>query len=431
MFRRMAPVLVLLLLAVYGQSAFAQEGPEGSPLDTLRPDAPALAFSGSYAIGVRTLELVNPGQLDIAHAVGSRIPTYDRPLKVEVWYPAVEHEGAASEPYQQMIPDGTTVALDGVAGRDAEPLTAEGPFPLVILSHGYLGERYLMSHLGEHLASWGYVVASIEHTDSTFDNQGPFASTLLNRSLDQIFVMDQMETLNADPTSFLAGLVDAGNAAITGFSMGGFGALNVAGAGYSEMSVRYMTSVPNRALSVRQSGQFEADPRVKAVVALAPWGMERGFWDAEGLAGIQVPVLFIAGSNDEIAGYEHGIRAIFLGAVNADRYLLTFLEAGHNIGSIAPPAAVVTAWEETQSDQAYINWMYYGEPVWDKVRMNDIVQHFMVAFLNRTLKSDESAAPYLEVQVPNLNDTSEQNTWAGFRSDSRWGLTLERLTPSS
>ena len=60
--------------------------------------------------------------------------------------------------------------------------------------------------------------------------------------------------------------------------------------------------------------------------------MQTGYWDAAGLAGIRTPVLFVAGSVDDISGYEKGTRAIFDGAVNSDRYLLTFLAANHNAG---------------------------------------------------------------------------------------------------
>ena len=67
--------------------------------------------------------------------------------------------------------------------RDAAPAAAAGGYPLVILSHGYPGNRYLLGHLGENLASKGFVVASIDHPDSTYDDQKAFASTLYNRPL--------------------------------------------------------------------------------------------------------------------------------------------------------------------------------------------------------------------------------------------------------
>ncbi len=73
------------------------------------------------------------------------------------------------------------------------------------------------------------------------------------------------------------------------------------------------------------------------------WSMNTGFWDAEGLAGIRLPMLFIAGSDDDVSGYEKGTRAIFEGAVNTDRYLLTFQFADHN--AAAPMPAPAESWE--------------------------------------------------------------------------------------
>ena len=76
---------------------------------------------------------------------------------------------------------------------------AVGKYPLVVLSHGYTGYRTLMFYLAEHLASHGYIVAGIDHTDSTNAEinlkTAPFAgfvSTLLNRYRDQQFVLDQL-----------------------------------------------------------------------------------------------------------------------------------------------------------------------------------------------------------------------------------------------
>ena len=42
-----------------------------------------------------------------------------------------------------------------------------------------------MSYITANLASKGYVVAAIDHTDSVFDAMRGFDSTLLNRSNDQ------------------------------------------------------------------------------------------------------------------------------------------------------------------------------------------------------------------------------------------------------
>ncbi len=265
-------------------------------IDMVRPDAPELAAFGAFTPGVRTLELVNPDQLDIVNAQpGEPTPRYDRPLMVEVWYPADAPASAPGEhAYTVVTRDGaTTATLYGSAQRDAPPLLSEAPYPLVILSHGYPGNRFLMSHFGENLASKGYVVASIDHTDSTYSDQAAFGSTLLNRPLDQLFVIDEVARLAADEESFLAGLVDAEFSAIIGYSMGGFGALNAVGGGFTEASVGFGFAPPNEELRTRQAGQPDylasLDERVRAVIAIGPWGMPAGFWDAEGLAGIRTP----------------------------------------------------------------------------------------------------------------------------------------------
>ncbi|MEM6439048.1 MAG: dienelactone hydrolase, partial [Pseudomonadota bacterium] len=135
--------------------------------DLSRPDAPSLAAPGPHPIGVRTFEFVNRGVLDILNVEEGARPTHDRALTVEVWHPAAE----GTEPgttYDVMIRDGVQFAqIRGAASRDAAP-AADGPYPLVIISHGYPGNRYLLGHLGEHLASHGYVVASIDHLESTY-----------------------------------------------------------------------------------------------------------------------------------------------------------------------------------------------------------------------------------------------------------------------
>ena len=62
-------------------------------IDIQRPDAPALAAYGSYEVGTRPVQLVNSGQLDVLQLDASQgmpetLPTYDRPLTVQMWYPS-------------------------------------------------------------------------------------------------------------------------------------------------------------------------------------------------------------------------------------------------------------------------------------------------------------------------------------------------------
>ena len=395
----------------------------GDPL----PDAPELAPRGDYAVGVRTLELLNEGQVDILNSKEGNDPRYDRPLTVEVWYPArVERDAEELIYYEEVM--GTAgnekrplmpFSFLGRATRAAAPVTAEGAFPLVVVSHGYVGSRYLMTYLTENLASKGYVVVAIDHTESTFRDAAGFPSTLLNRPKDILFVIEEMARMGtAGSDHFLAGLVDAGRTALIGYSMGGYGALNAAGAGYSNAAIELFAGMTggSRALATRggASEEFKQshDPRIKAVVAFAPWGMRQGVWDAETLRGLTVPTFFIAGSEDDISGYEKGIKAIYDGAVHADRYLLTYDNARHNVAPNPPPA------EAARPGLDIDEYYRYAEPAWDERRINNINQHFVTAFLGIQLKQLDYTK-YLD-----LPEQANGKTWTGFLNRSSTGMEL-------
>ena len=398
----------------------------------LLPDAPELASRGNYSVGVQTIDLVHKGQIDILNYTKDADSLYDRPLKVEVWYPANLPEGSkelvtydevmgnANSEDRPLIP----FTFLGRAVRNSKPLLSDGPYPLIIVSHGYTGSRFLFTYLTENLASKGYVVVSIDHTESTFRDAGGFNSTLLNRSLDITFVLNAIAEMGKDKASFLAGMVNADQSALIGYSMGGYGVLNVAGAGYSPQAAQFFSTMSNgsQALQQRVTGNslFEdsIDPRIKAVVALAPWGMERGVWNKEGLKGIEIPSLFIAGSEDDISGYEKGIKAIFDGAINSNRYLLTYINARHNIAPNPPPP------ESKQPGLHLDEYLRYADSVWDQRRINNINQHFVTAFLGLYLKQTEHYSKYLEV-----TENANEGDWQGFKPRTSVGLEFRHASP--
>jgi predicted dienelactone hydrolase len=414
-------------------------------IDTVTPMAPELAAFGNHSVGVRTLRAVDRDRADVLNTKeGGPVVRYDRPFTIEVWYPATLAPGQADRgDYAGVLTrdPAVIVTLHGRAVRDAHPRPVEGGYPFVIVSHGYPGGRYLLSHLGENLASKGYVVASIDHKDSTYDDQKAFASTLYNRPLDQLFVLDEMERLGRKASgSFLEGLVDASRSAIVGYSMGGYGALNTIGAGFSQTLETRPQAPPNRMLAERGARNpayaKTLDPRLKAAIAIAPWGMQEGVWDAEGLTGIRIPVLFVAGSADDVSGYEKGTRAAFLGASNADRYLLTFLGANHNAGAPIPAPAETYVARPGQAE----GFLHYADPVWDTVRMNNILNHFATAFLGRLLKGESDKQAYLDL-VPNGRDAvfaldrdgkplPTHTYWKGFKRRTAPGLVFEHLSPA-
>ena len=428
-------LLTALAPTLYGQTI---------RIDAVTPLAPELASYGPLAIGVRTLQVTNRNHPDVLGTKeGGPLARYDRTLTLEVWYPAtLTTKTPRDGEYRGVITrdPSVVVTLQGRAVRDAAPRPVGGGYPLVLISHGYPGDRYLLSHLAENLAGKGYVVASIGHKDSTYDDQKAFASTLYNRPFDQLFVLNEMDRLGrGDSGTFLSGLVDASRSGIVGYSMGGYGVVNTIGGGFSKNVWNLPIAPPNGLLAERGADNpaylKSMDPRIKAAIAIAPWGMQQGVWDDAGLRAIKTPVLFVAGSADDVSGYEKGTRAIFQGAVHSDRYLLTFLGANHNAG--APIPAPAETYESREGRPP--GFLHYADPVWDTTRMNNILDHFATAYFGWLLKGEEDKRAYLDV-VPNGKDgvyavdkdgkaTATHTYWKGFPRRAAVGLVLEHLSP--
>lgn len=377
----------------------------------MRPDAPELAARGRYHVGVRGFTLTNPDQLDVVNITATNPkPMYDRPLPVQVWYPAIRHgrepelttyhdtlgSGPASAASRPIIP----FEFPGRALRDAKADASGGPYPLLIVSHGYPGSNVLLTNITENIASKGYVVVAINHTDSTHADATTFASTLRNRMLDDNFVLETMAGLGKSRRSFLKGMVDADKTAILGYSMGGYGALVAAGAGLTAGFAA--ASAPGDTLSPFVAGSEEyaklLDPRVKALVLAGPWGGAQGAFDAAGLGGVKVPMLCIVGDQDQTATYP-GVQFIFDNAVHSDRSMLVHQQGDHEVIANPAPPITFTNWRE---------YVHYQEPALDNTRTNNVNQHFVTAFLDQMFKGKDytGAGDYLNPVYPDSNDSN-------------------------
>jgi hypothetical protein len=159
--------------------------------------------------------------------------------------------------------------------------------------------------------------------------------------------------------------------------------------------------------------------RIKAIVALAPWGAAppSSNWDSDGLTGLRVPSLFIVGDEDDISGFNPGVKTLFDGAVNSERCMLVYENARHNVGGNPPPPEALSGFSARES---------YDEPVWRKDRITAINQHFITAFLDLHLKGDESRRAFLEVPVERAND----GKWPVERGESVGGRYSEGATAS-
>lgn len=203
--------------------------------------------SGAYAVGSFQVELTDKNRTD-ANAKG-------RKLLVQFYYPA-QAQTKASMPY---TPNPAQLESDlqhlyGVpkpllrkmtqaqvpVQLNAKPVNTNQKFPLLLFSHGYNGSRFQNSFLLPELAAQGYIIASIEHTgsasgtvfqDGSVGRTTPFDSLMHNEpfsireieewSLDQQFVLDQIEALSRNNQLSFSGLLNLNQVGVFGHSFGG------------------------------------------------------------------------------------------------------------------------------------------------------------------------------------------------------------------
>lgn len=382
---------------------------------------PELAKSGDLQVGVKTITITHPNQLNTADFSS----TTDRPLTLEVWYPAKAEKNAKLATYEGVTRLHKPFSLQGDAFRNARSVS-EGKFPLIVLSHGYTGYRTIMYYLGEHLASHGYVVVGIDHTDSTTGDvdftKSPFSgfpSTLINRARDQQFVLEYF----TGSESFLANQVDKDNAAVIGYSMGGYGAINTVGGCYAHTAeglqrFGFPAEAAQSLLPVFNfcnAGKDKVDPRWKAMVSFAPWGQELNLHSAQSLAGIKAATLYVSGDHDDISGFEHGVKKLFEQTGSKHNYLLVYENARHNI---APHPAPEIAYE-TDEDLGH-----YIEPAWSNEALTRINEHMTLAFLDCHVKQQTEKCRFLPVRESSNQvkqaDGQLTESWPGF--PNRWGM---------
>ncbi|MGE7958715.1 alpha/beta hydrolase family protein [Pseudomonas sp. NPDC089530] len=238
------------------------------------------AFAGDNPIGFRASTLPDKQN--------------DRPLELVVWYPS------ATTATPQLIAD-TPVFVGALAVRDAPP--AAGAHPLVVLSHGFRGNWENQSWLASALVRQGYIVAAVNHPGTTTRDRNPKAAAQLwQRPVD---LQRAIDAVTAQPEHF--GLVAKQQIAVVGHSLGGWTALEIAGARFdpnrfvqdctthpqlASCSVYKQINPDSTPASKARLGADLSDKRVTAIVSL-DLGLSRGLTD-ESLATLPVPTLVIA-----------------------------------------------------------------------------------------------------------------------------------------
>jgi predicted dienelactone hydrolase len=227
---------------------------------------------GPYDVGVQTITIT-----DVVR---------NRPLTVDVWFP-IDDTGDLPLHQYTLIP-GTYYESPTAVSATVADIATDGPFPLVVYSHGSGGLRFLASDYTETIASYGYIVAAPDHTGNTAlerlsNTETEFDVTALNRPQDVTTVINEMLNPESTETVGFVANVDPESVAVTGHSFGGFTAY--------AMASGYENAV----------GSVEADTRVDAIIPLAPATGEGDgrLLSDEMLAAITVPSLVLVGTNDQ------------------------------------------------------------------------------------------------------------------------------------
>lgn len=229
-----------------------------------------------------------------------------------------------------------------ILARLYQPQTSQPP-PLIIISHGLGSDRDTYAYLAEHLASYGFAVATIEHPGSNVrqlqslmmglkDEVSP-PEELINRPLDVKFLLDYLE--QTYPSK-----IDTDQVGIIGQSYGAYTSLAVAGANinYSAVARRCENQETATILNFSLLLQCQLtrlpkhdydfyDPRIKAVFAINP--LTSTIFGKAGMESIEIPTLLLTASDDTVTPALTEQIQPFTWLESPNRYLVLLKEGTH------------------------------------------------------------------------------------------------------
>jgi len=270
---RLAPLALLAIGLVAVPLRAAAKCPSSATTDAF--------LAPRFGVGARTLTIEDTSRTTPAAGTLPELPS--RTLLVEVWYP-------------------TASRTDDVA-REA-PI-ARGRFPLIVNSPGLLDARGGEAYLTQHLASRGFVVASITFPLTSGDSLqrgGPALYDLQNQPGDVSAVIDELLRLSKTRGSWLDRGVNPRRIGVSGLSLGGG----------TTVLVTYHPTLRDR--------------RVRAAMALAPFACVFGpdFYRDAG-----PPLLVLHGDQDLLLPIDDNGGAVYARAVRSGRTMVRLVHGTH------------------------------------------------------------------------------------------------------
>ena len=137
---------------------------------------------------------------------------------------------------------------------------------------------------------------------------------------------------------------------------------------------------------------MKADPRIKAVFVMAPYGIP--WFSPQAFADMRVPLFVGGGSADTVATFKRDALEAYTMSGSKHKYLLTLEAATHNPWIVCPPEVKVNAKDFERC----------SEPNWDHAKSHAITKHFASAFFGRFLQNKPELEPYLTAKLVGLTE---------------------------
>ena len=334
---------------------------------------------GPYQVGVTTITVT-----DIER---------ERPLTVDVTFPLAE--GATGEPQRYTFITGDYYESPDAIAATPDQIAPDGPFPLVVYTHGSGGLRYIASDYTEALASHGYIVVAADHSGNTavdqfVDSSDDRATIAYNRPRDVQVLIDEMLNPESPETVGFVASVDPERIAVTGHSLGGYATYAVV----SGMS--------------NEAGTIEPDERIDAIIPIAPalgdGDPATSLITDERLAAVDLPTLILVGTDDSTTPVDPNVVRAFEQASSETIYRVELVAAEHQ--SFTDVCNYQSSFRELENptpevleviDEFAVEGCSEGDMPIDRVQ--ELTNTFAVSFLDSVFADGQMITPS-DTEIP-------------------------------